>query len=538
MGLGALLAMALGCGGGGGGGGGPQDGGADAPSTADSAVPADTTPTDTTTQDTAPPRDAAPGDATGADGGAAPPNISAALDCGRGGGGSGPGPNNANSLQRMEIDVRAFPDALCNDGSPAVIYFRPYRGEANRNRWLLNLRGGGGCGSGQACAARWCGCGGAALCPSTPSYTYTNFDRGNMISAGAASQAATGIFHRGDPARPNVLGDYNQVRVVYCSSDGWSGTRRAVPLTAVHPVSGAPVAYSIHFLGGRILDAWLATLRQDGGRVPEYTLGATRASLPDLDEAEEVVLAGDSAGGNGVIENLDHVAELLRGRNTRCAAGGACPLVVRGLMDAVVGPDKSRLTVSPTGLLTMLGITTYTQSAEATARGADIVHGARHDTSCAAWHAANRPGTEALCSDNMHVVRHHVTTPFFVRMALRDSLIAGNYFEAGWVDPVLGPFDRMATVFPRVLQPELSAFPMLRASAEEGAQVTTAPGVFAPLCTNHDTINEDSEVFGVTITPTGGAAVRLLDAFDAWRRGAPGSAVLSDPRANATVCPP
>ena len=472
------------------------------------------------------------------DAGPAPPNLSVALDCGRGAVGTGAGPDRADSLQRAVIDTGAFPDAICNDGSPAAIYFRPFRGEANRNRWLINLRGGGACSGGQSCAARWCGCAGASVCPATPADTHTNFDRGNMVSAGAATQNGTGIFLRGDPARPNPIEDYNEVRVVYCSSDRWTGTRRAAPMTATHPVTGAPVSYSIHFLGARILEAVLSTLRHDGARGPTYTQGGANTPMPDLDEATEVILAGDSAGGGGVIFNLDRVAATLRARNAACA-GGACPLVVRGLIDATVGPDSSRLTLSPTGRIAMNGATTYTAWAEATARVQQQNQGFRGDESCVAWHAANMPGTEHVCSDGDHVIRHHVTTPFFVRMALRDGLISSGYYEGGWVDPTLGPFDREATVFARVLHGELSAFPMMRATAEEGAMMTQAPGVFAPLCTNHDTINEDSEVYGVTITPNGGgAARRLFDVFEAWRAGTPNAAVLSNPAMNATVCPP
>ena len=262
------LLFATGCGGGGGGNNARSDASTDTPVV-------DSPAADVATQDS--PR---PGDVTApADAASSAPNISAALDCGRGAGAMGPGPSNADSLQRAQIDTTAFPDAICNDGSPAVIYFRPYRGEANRNRWLINLRGGGGCSSGQSCAARWCGCTGMQVCPGTPSTTYTNFDRGNMVSDGPASQTASGIFLRGDAARPNPIGDYNQVRVVYCSSDGWAGTRRASPFTAVHPVTGAPVSYTVHFLGSRIFDAMVATLRQDGGRVPAYALGGAAPPL-------------------------------------------------------------------------------------------------------------------------------------------------------------------------------------------------------------------------------------------------------------------
>ena len=523
------LALTVGCGG--------RETARDASSTDTAST--DTASTDTASADAASTDAATDGpraDAVTSDGGAAP-NISVALDCGRGSAVAGPGPAAPDSMQRMDIDTATFPDAICNDGTAAAIFFRPFRGETNRHRWLINLRGGGGCGDGQSCAARWCGCTGGTVCPATPATSYTNFDRDNMTSTGPASQNGTGIFLRGDAARPNVLGDYNQVRVIYCSSDGWAGTRRGVTLTAVHPVTGAPVTYTAHFLGSRILDAVLATLRHDGARGPAFTLDRSNTALPDLDEAVEVVFAGDSAGGTGVVNNLDRVSATLRSHNTACASGGACPLAVRGLIDAAVGPDKSRLTLSPTGRLAMAGASTYAGVVNATAMRREAIQGARVDESCTAWHRANMPGTEAQCYDESHVVRHHITTPFFVRMALRDNLVSGNYYDDGWIDPTLGPFDRTATVFARVLQSELTAFPRMNMTAEERAEFTRPPGVFAPLCTNHDTINEDSEVYGVTITPSAGRATRLLDVFDAWRNGTSPAAVLSDPGANMTVCP-
>lgn len=473
------------------------------------------------------------------DGDASPPNISEALNCGMGSNGAGPGPNNANSLQRSVIDTRAFPDALCNDGSPAAIFFRPYQGEANRNRWLINLRGGGSCGGGQSCAARWCGCAGMNVCPSTPADSYTNFDRGNMTTAGAASQIQGGIFSRGVPGQPNPIEGFNQVRIVYCSSDSWAGTRRASPLNATHPVTGSPVTYSIHFLGARILDAVFATLRADGAPSPRYTLAGANAALPDLDEATDVVIAGDSGGAAGVINNLDRLSTMLRMQNTRCRAGGACSLTVRGLIDAFVGPDKSRLGLAPDGNIARAGITNYAGWTDGISRSRSAVAGFSGDESCVTWHRANMPGTESRCFDENHVIRHHVTTPFFIRMALEDSLISGNYASDGWTDPMLGRFDPRANVFARVLRTELRAFPMLRATAEEGASFTRSPGVFAPQCTNHDTINENTEVFDLTITPNGGGmADRFFTAFGPWLMTNDDIAVISDPTMNRTFCPP
>ncbi|MEZ4338821.1 MAG: pectin acetylesterase-family hydrolase, partial [Sandaracinaceae bacterium] len=290
----------------------------------------------------APPDDAAVTSDAAVDAGpvldAGPPrpeaNIREALGC------ASPNPvqgsTRPGSLELHEVDTTTFPDALCNDGTPAVLYFRPYRGEANRNRWVVSLRGGGGCGNGDACAGRWCGCGnpGARDCPFTD--FDTNFNANNMSGGGSRSQDGGGVQRRdGDP---NPLADFNHVQLIYCSSDGWAGGARGVTYTVTHPVTGAEVTYTMHFLGARILDADLAILRQDGVPPLTYTADGGAVEMPDLDEAEAVVFVGDSGGGSGMISNLDRMADLLREHHV----GGGAPDMV-GIIDAIVGPDWGRL---------------------------------------------------------------------------------------------------------------------------------------------------------------------------------------------------
>jgi hypothetical protein len=480
-------------------------------------------------RDAAPEPDGGSADAAASiDGGGAPEaDIEDALSCGMprqtGTGGR------AGELELHEVDTAMFPDALCNDGSPAVLHYRPYRGEANRDRWVISLRGGGTCGTADGCAARWCSCDTEDRCPFAAKTT--NFTLDNMSGGGGGSLAGGGVMLR-DAARPHSLADYNHVQLTYCSSDAWSGAARGVTFTTTHPRTGEPVTYTLHFLGARILDADLRILRQDGVAPLSYTLDGAATAMPDLDEATEVVIVGDSAGGAGVINNLDLIRDTLREHNE---SGGGAPEVV-GVIDAIVGPDLSRLDwTSSIGAPT---IDSYAEFVSASAANAPNV-GGRSDASCLSWHAEHRPGTEAECGEMMHVVRHHVTTPFFVRMALLDALISRNYHEVGLEDPELGAFEEDARVFAIVTQRELSAFPMLSESAEEGDAIAVAPGVFAPSCSNHDTIHENTEVFGVTIDPTGTTPYRFFDVFDAWRtgRGAPSAVLSSDPTRMDTTCP-
>jgi hypothetical protein len=357
---------------------------------------------------------------------------------------------------------------------------------------------------------------------------------GNMNSDDRPSIAGEGIALRGDPVRDNPIGDWNQVRVVYCSSDAWTGTRRDVPLEAVHPKTGAPVSYAINFLGRRIFDAAIATLRRDGVGALTWDFGQAPRTMPDLDDASEVILSGDSAGGSGVISNLDYLATTLRANNSHCT-GASCDLVVRGLMDAIVGPDLARLDYS-TSVWAAFGGTTYDLFMQYVSTVPDVTQGAVSDASCREWHAANEPGTAARCSDISHVVRNHVTTPFFVRMALLDGLISGNYIEALYRDPELGLLNLQK--FAVILQRELALFPELTTSAEEGDAMSVAAGVFAPACTKHDTIHTNAEVFGVSITPPDGSPLTLFDVFENWRAGRDPAAVLtSSPIREDTVCP-
>lgn len=471
----------------------------------------------------------------GEDGGVAEADIRETLACGTPAGITGNG--QPGELQLHAIDTTTFPDALCNDGSGPVLYYRPHRGDANRDRWVITLRGGGGCSSAATCAARWCSCDSEARCPFAEATT--NFSLENMSGGGRRGRAGSGVMLRDGPL-DNPIEDYNHVQLIYCSSDQWQGNVRGLTFTTTHPRTGEEVSYTLHFLGQKILEADLTVLRQEGVAPLVYTLDGSAIPMPDLDEAQEVVLVGDSAGGAGVIQQLDAVRDLLRAHHEGCDGGPACPPEVVGIIDAIVGPDMSRLDFT-NFIGAEAGIDTYgefTSAVEASPANQD----ASRDTSCLAWHQQNRPGTEGECGDLSHVVRHHITSPFFVRMALLDSLISANYEELGLADPVLGPFvdddQGIPRVFAEVLQEELTDFPGLPTAAEEGEEMSVPPGVFAPACANHDTIHDDNEVFGVTIDPTGSDPTRFFDVYSQWRAGVTPSALLStDPQRADTVCP-
>jgi hypothetical protein len=248
--------------------------------------------------------------------------------------------------------------------------------------------------------------------------------------------------------------------------------------------------------------------------------------MPDLDDATEVIVTGDSAGGAGVIANLDHITTMLRASNINGAA-----LKTYGLIDAVVGPDKSKLDfgtfIEPTvrsydAYLTML-------------KKINTAANARRDASCLAFHASD----PRACDEDSHVLRHHVTTPFFVRMALRDQLISSGHIDSGLRNADMTPMT--VASFALTLHAELSQFSaMLTATPgpEEKAAMTVAPGVFAPGCTKHDTIHSTLDTYQTTITPPGGTPLRLFQVFEPWRTGGSPTSILTQSTTLAdTNCP-
>jgi hypothetical protein len=425
----------------------------------------------------------------------AAPSIATVLDCGTEA--VAGGLRDGNDLQRVDLDLAAFPNARCNDGTPGTFYFRPAASAAGSRRWVIQLQGGGNCNSPDGCARRWCS-------------VETNFGMTQMTStlAPATGIGADGILYRGS-AVTNPLADANHVYVRYCSSDGWAGTTGPLDVDAVHPVSGDPIRYRIDFRGRDIVDAVIATLRRDGGSVPAYTLGGGSSVLADLDLASDVLLAGASAGGAGAIQNADRVTATLRANNT-CVD---CTLQVSTLIDSIFGPRGDTLDWSTSVPCTEIGACTY----EAVLAEARSTYPIAADESCLAWHATNAPDTAYLCNDPGHVVRDHVTTPMMVRMGLLDQLLGPNYVESGATIPGVGPIT--AQRFAQLVHDQLVDLRQLRTNAEEAASMAREPATFGPPCTDHETLSTNQSVFDVSVIAAGGAPRTMLEIFGNWRLG-------------------
>ncbi|XP_066291598.1 palmitoleoyl-protein carboxylesterase NOTUM-like isoform X2 [Branchiostoma lanceolatum] len=162
----------------------------------------------------------------------------------------------------MKLHKLRNTSVTCNDGSPAGYYLRRSHGS---KRWLLFLEGGWYCFDQASCRNRWA-------------------NMANLMSSKRwpDRQKGSGILSP-DPEENPYWWNANTVYVPYCSSDVWSG------------MSPRRDKDDFAFMGALILQEVLRELLPLG-----------------LKNSKTLLLSGSSAGGTGVILNLDRSAEFLR----------------------------------------------------------------------------------------------------------------------------------------------------------------------------------------------------------------------------------
>ncbi|KAK9498545.1 hypothetical protein O3M35_003154 [Rhynocoris fuscipes] len=153
-------------------------------------------------------------------------------------------------------------NATCNDGSPAGYYLRRSIGS---RRWIVFLEGGWYCYDEISCNSRW------------------NRMQHLMSSKHWPERRNVGGILSTNPEENPHWWNANHVFIPYCTSDSWTG-RRITPL--------ANSEFS--FMGAIIIEQVIKEL------IP---LGLANAST--------LILAGSSAGGAGVMLNLEEVQKIL-----------------------------------------------------------------------------------------------------------------------------------------------------------------------------------------------------------------------------------
>jgi len=364
----------------------------------------------------------------------------------------------ASELHRVRL---ADPLAVCNDGSPAVMFVRPAPLETSpgvpnprRNEWIIWLEGGGSCVNAAECADRWCDLQQGPYSARKMSSRWEDWAIGKV-----------GIF--GTNAS-NHFTDFNFVSVKYCSSDAWTGRR-----TVDQPESDSPSPpdgsgihyprYRVAYHGAYIVDAVIRALQQPGG----VTADDACVTMPSLADATEVLFSGTSAGGAGATYNANRVAVLIQDGATGTPR-------VRLVSDAATPPYEADV---PNGV----------DQAEVDAGRAAVavtraMFGSSAESVCMAAHPGDPDG---VCSSPAHVLAHHMTVPAFVQMDVEDNTIGPWLYDTHalfglGVRPLLAGIADGSVLY----------------GTEPAAQAQVA--MFAPRCCHHVTF-DNPEFFGILV---------------------------------------
>lgn len=335
-------------------------------------------------------------------------------------------------------------NAICNDGSQAVMYVRRAATGAGEQNWSINLQGGGSC-VGEDCADRWCS-GGDDRMSSTGAPEGSDFE---------------GLFSRDER---NLRPDANQVFLHYCSSDNFAGRRSDV----VIPETSASPEFRIHFQGASILEAAIGAL-EVGAVSDDQTV-----TLPPLGGAGSFTISGTSAGCAAVAKQGDRLAARAKalGHSTQLICDGNFPPDLQFL------PDDSRKDEL------MAAVESVTEQR-------DENHDPLRDDSCVALQTE----TPWRCDLASYVLANHITeSPIFIRMDLGDATVIKNFLAAGYT----------AEEFARGVRDGL----LSASEGAGVEQPTTLPSVYGPACRRHVALFSSNAYFNTTVgTEPGGLSL-------------------------------
>lgn len=333
------------------------------------------------------------------------------------------------TLTRFLVNAAKHPQAKCNDGTTPLFFFRRGTG-IGASKWVLYFKGGGVCSDEKTCKQR------------EPNLTSSNpWRRSELRELGDDETRADGILSNNPAHNPDFY-NWNHVFMVYCSSDGWAGTRAA-----------SPESFGWHFAGHYIVDAMLDALQD------KEIVGA-----PNLADATEILVTGSSAGGFGVHNNIDRIAEKFS------------TVDVRALSDAAIAP-----------FIHFAGKGWYGAAAQ---EQWDLWQ-PRFDESCM---AAN-PSQPWLCrAGDLLVNQNYITTPMFI--------------HADQLDPVL--LDALGI---NVRQTQDRAL-VMEYSAQLREILKNEPAVYSPFNARHVAIT--NERFYDYKINTNNVNLTLFEVFGNW----------------------
>ena len=188
----------------------------------------------------------------------------------------------AKTTDELQKRYISDPEAICNDNTRATFYVGP----GSRKKWIMFFESGGFCASFEDCNKR-----------------YLNENSTVLMTSNMLPDKVTGrdLLSVSKSENPTFF-QYSHVLVPYCSSDLWLGLKTN-PKEPFHFVNDSSVD-NFSFRGQTIFRSVFMDLLQ------RY----------NLSDAEEIILAGSSAGGIGVLNHADWVLNHViksRGLNTK-----------------------------------------------------------------------------------------------------------------------------------------------------------------------------------------------------------------------------
>jgi hypothetical protein len=189
------------------------------------------------------------------------------------------------------LDLVLLPDEYdtqrCLDGTPYGYYIRRNDPTRETNKWIIFLQGGGLCVEPIDCINR------------------KNSDRGSSSfwedTLNPGSSGLQDIVSDNPEINPYFY-DFNHVYLRYCSGDTWTGTRTSFD------------AFNLWFSGHNNIKATIDHL----------------SKTTNFQEATNVFLVGESAGGIGVFNNADYFREKWLSPSTNFKAAPACGMYFPG----------------------------------------------------------------------------------------------------------------------------------------------------------------------------------------------------------------
>lgn len=386
-------------------------------------------------------------------------------------------PNQLFSGDELQRYTLGDSNAVCNDGSPAVLYVRGWTDEALKDVWEIHLQGGGSCASWTSCAVRWCG---AAY-----------YDASKMSSNWTPEEiGAVGVM---DSGPGNLLSGANHAYFYYCSSDAWAGMG-TMSLSAPDPEDTGNVVdtgsielpdlpdYTMLRHGHTIVEAAIDEL--EAGVVSD--LGE---AMPPLGDADFVLFNGTSGGASGARSHADWLTDRL----------GANGTTVLAVFDAANTPRTEDWPESLQADLEERNILAW----DTTLASSDVPPFV--DESCAAIYGS---GDEAWrCFTGTWVLYNHITTPFFVRQDLRDIGEVGELLAISVDEHEVAVASSMA------------ALAQVPEDAVEATGMTVTPGAYAPNCGQHVAMETDDWWRIATVESDDGVPMTFQDAVFAWYQG-------------------